>query len=97
MPSARRYSSDFQNSSSKSDDRAMGKVARRWMARPGRGNRMQNAHLSVPSGEFEGALIGGAGVDGFAVGDDNALERKVEEGAQSGQRPLLMCGRGPDM
>jgi hypothetical protein len=30
-----------------------------------------------PGGEIEGALEGGASVDGFAVGDDDALERKI--------------------
>jgi len=29
-------------------------------------------------GEFEGALIGGAGVPRLAVGDDHTLERKLK-------------------
>jgi hypothetical protein len=37
--------------------------------------------LAGPGGEFEGALEGGAGVDRFAVRDDDALEGEVEEGA----------------
>jgi len=40
--------------------------------------------LASPGGEIEGALEGGAGVDRLAVGNDDALERKVQEGAQRG-------------
>ncbi len=52
--------------------------------------------LAGPHREIESALVGGAGVDRFAVGDDDALEGEVEKGAQSGQRTLLMRGRRPD-
>jgi hypothetical protein len=41
-------------------------------------------------------LVCGAGVYGLTVRDDDALEREVQQGAQGGQRPLLMRGRRPD-
>ena len=48
--------------------------------------------LSGPGGESKCAFISRAIVHGLAVRDDDALEREVQQGAQGGQRPLLMRG-----
>src|SRR6266481_4422390 len=52
--------------------------------------------LFGPDGEFERVLKGGAGVHRLAVRDDDALERKLQQGAQGGQGSLLMCRRCPN-
>jgi hypothetical protein len=36
---------------------------------------------SSPRGEFEGTLIGGAGMNRLAVRDDHVFERKLQQGA----------------
>jgi len=45
---------------------------------------MLTYRLAGPGGKIEGAFVGGAGVDGFTVGDDDALEGEVEKRAQRG-------------
>ena len=52
--------------------------------------------LSVPEGEFEGTLIGRAGMHRLAVRDDHVLERKLKQRAQRWQRSLLMRRRSPN-
>ena len=50
----------------------------------------------TPRSKLKGTLVCIAGVDGFTVGDDDAFEGKVEQGAQRGQCPLPVPWRGPD-